>query len=775
MRPAAAEPSSRELIDRGQRALSGSVDSPPDLAAARQAFESVLARPGDEFRPWALCRLASIARREDRPWEATLPLREARRLVDSWLADPQRSAAPIVAMSHRLVLKEQILCYRELGLPDLAVDDLRLFETTATNPRDRLEAILLGLDIATAHGDFPLVLLRTKKALADEELLAARGTAAAMLEYFRLLAARQEVPIAEQAAVASQLEALVAAGLSPGPSWRAMLESGEGWIEAGDLQRAAAANDRLRVDATAGPEQKAELLAQRARIAAARGVDKAELAQLQRKLAETVEHWIEVCGAMPIREGGTGTFRFKSSRDAIATTLMLDLQVLEGDVALTAAFDHLESVLALGTVSRRYDCPAATIEDARRLVPPDGGILMFGLGPHAGTLLLFDADGSTHQCVTLGRTFWKETEALQAAVDLPPARGDRADEDATAVRALAERVGQRLLPAAIRDRLGRWRQIVLVGAEDVSGLFQALPWGDSWLCLQKQILHVPSIALAARLRQRAEQAMRGAPEGGLDLAVIGDPVIDPASEERWAVEALGLSATQRAEFGAAFARQRRFEAWGDAATVATLRSADVAAARALCLFTHGVQDLTRERSAGLLLSAAGGAEPLFAEDIEGFGAPQLVMLGVCEAASGPARQGDDGASHLGGAFMLAGADCVVLANGRLSLGATRDLLIGALGCWQRGNGLVEAMRQARVAVAAGEGRAHPYYFAGMRVVGVDVPPPTGAVGGDHIVGEAPGAVAWRVLRSVVAAAAAVIAVLLLRRGTRRRRAGVVRS
>ena len=137
-----------------------------------------------------------------------------------------------------------------------------------------------------------------------------------------------------------------------------------------------------------------------------------------------------------------------------------------------------------------------------------------------------------------------------------------------------------------------------------------------------------------------------------------------------------------------------------------------------------MQDYDRERSAGLVLAAADGQAPVvFAEQIETLRAPPLVVLAACEAATGPARFGDDEAGHLGGAFLTAGASAVVSARGMLSLGATTDLLRVALGQWRGDVGFAEALRRGRRAVQADPDRAHPDYWAGLRLIGADIAPP----------------------------------------------------
>jgi hypothetical protein len=67
-----------------------------------------------------------------------------------------------------------------------------------------------------------------------------------------------------------------------------------------------------------------------------------------------------------------------------------------------------------------------------------------------------------------------------------------------------------------------------------------------------------------------------------------------------------------------------------------------------------------------VLSADGSDDGLFrCEDVERGGAPRLVVLSSCRTASGPTRKGDPGSADMGGAWLAAGAQAVVLSHADL--------------------------------------------------------------------------------------------------------------
>lgn len=140
---------------------------------------------------------------------------------------------------------------------------------------------------------------------------------------------------------------------------------------------------------------------------------------------------------------------------------------------------------------------------------------------------------------------------------------------------------------------------------------------------------------------------------------------------------------------------------------------------ALVLLSHGLRDPADERPSQILLEAPpGGADAaLSCDGVEALSSPPVVFLGVCGSARGPAREGTGPAAHLGGAFLLAGADAVVLSDADLSFGPTLLLAEAFLGRLRAGDGPAEAMRQARLALHAA-GWSDPHDWGLMRVVGL---------------------------------------------------------
>jgi hypothetical protein len=110
-------------------------------------------------------------------------------------------------------------------------------------------------------------------------------------------------------------------------------------------------------------------------------------------------------------------------------------------------------------------------------------------------------------------------------------------------------------------------------------------------------------------------------------------------------------------------------------TAAGVRAAADAGATVLQMVVHGLFDIHRERPAGLLVTTDGAGDgELWADDVEGVDGsapryPPLVVLTACGTARGRLRRGDDGRGDLGAAFLLRGANTVVLSAAAQEQGA----------------------------------------------------------------------------------------------------------
>lgn len=705
------------LVTQGRQALARFGDWP----VARARFESVLALPSSRYHAPALLGLATLARAEGRLQEAMQRLDAVREAL-AGLDD-----TPFRRFVQTELHAERGRCFLAQGLLDRASLEF--------------DAFARGIAAQDEPGQFTVTLARIDLLLAEqrpyqalelvEQTRAAVAALASLAEpkrqaregelAMRAWAARLHLAVdpAEFQALAEELEAAFdRAPLAAPVRTRTGLDAVDAWIGAGDLVRAAACSERLLQPPFESLQRQAEIRAQAARLAILRGADRAQLLALHRDLEATAEELFAQWRQVPLREGGVGSFYFPARQEVLTSLLALDRRVLEGPAAVARAMAHLESALSLGTLSRRLGGAPVDLASVLAAVrPPDGGVLAFVLAAQGGHLLLADATGIDHVEIDFAPGDWDAFATWSTQLEQRPENG--AEASLAELRGLGRRLAARLLPAVVQKRLAGWRGLLLVGAEAHTTALQALPFGDSSLGLVLPIAHVPSLSLAGSLQRRA--ASRPAPDAaGRHLALVADPVVEPAVARQWGVDTLALQPAQRDRLVGGIAAERLVACWGADASAARLASADVRAARVLCIVAHGVEDYARERSAGIVLSpGANGTDALlFAEGVERLQVPPTVALGVCGAAAGPLRFGEDGVQHLGGAFLMAGADHVLLARGQLSFGATVDLLGTFVARLQAGDAPAEALRRARVDIAAVPQRAHPYYFAGLRLLGV---------------------------------------------------------
>jgi hypothetical protein len=479
-------------------------------------------------------------------------------------------------------------------------------------------------------------------------------------------------------------------------------------LRAGDPERARHLDEALAGDPPSEDlDERLRLAAFRARLALSSNADAARLAARRSELKAAFEPVLEARMGIGLRRGGVGHLHFLDIRSALSELVELTRR-LEGP---EAALDELLAVRELGSLARALGGSPATLAAIQvELLPPGGGILAYLPGTERSHVFLIDA--KQVRCLELPAlwTWNAERDELQRLLLRPPA----ADEPPAVRARLDELLGslaQVLLPESVQEALATWSEVSVEGL-GLAGYvpFEALPLaGGQPLGLALPVSHLPSLGVATRLAGRA-----GPPrEPRTDLTVVAAP-LDP---ER---EAIPWGARD-ARALAAWCRPGRFELFAGAeATPAVLRAPASTEASWLLLVLHGVYDPERERAAGLLLGrdAAGGQARLFAEDVEALHVPPLVFLAVCGAARGPLRRGDDGITDLGGAFLTAGAEAVVLSPIDLVLGPTLELAETFQAELARGASPSRALQRARSAVAQQEEYAHPYHYALLHLVGI---------------------------------------------------------
>ena len=431
------------------------------------------------------------------------------------------------------------------------------------------------------------------------------------------------------------------------------------------------------------------------------------------------------------RPGGIGYLQFGSRRDVTSALISIERRLTADDAS--AAFARLAAVQGLGGLSRRFRLAAPSLADVQRVVPDDGGMLVYlraGAGSHV--FALTRGDLTNHELGPMPRLRADVRTLRDELRTRLPADAPRTLVDARArrLRDAATEMQRELLPDADAARIATWRSIVVVGREQLGGVpFECLPGTErEWLGLERAIAYAPSLPVAVELHRRHGEV--AAADDELDLVAIAATGEGPAER---GLPPIDVTPSELDAVVGAFASVRTVV--GSDATPTKVR--DIGAqspARAWLLLAHGVGDAATvddERPTALQLHAVADATAapsdglLRCRDVESLtSAPPLVLLAACSAAAGPERRGDDHAADLVGAFLAAGALTVVAADADLDVGASLSFFRTVCGELAAGRSVAEAVRAGRVALADDPRYADPRFHASLHVTGIgDAPLP----------------------------------------------------
>lgn len=565
--------------------------------------------------------------------------------------------------------------------------------------------------------------LRLQEQLANERFEAARAGATELLaagtlpgtlaDQVRLTEAFAIARLGDGASAETRLRALLGrADLRPEYATMARAELAMLRLQRGDPVAAAAAE--------LGPDRQAALgslpdwsLAARARCELARGSPAAtsELVAVHAALLQQHRFLLRQWRATPVFSDGVAFLQWSVRRELLVCLCACEL-ALGGDGAATRCLGYLLEADACGSLARRLGAPAgdpATL--LQRALPPNGLLVWFLPAPR-GSLALLAQAGSVRAIPLPGDIPLRGLvrELRQSVRDETVLGFGWREALATRTAPLATWV----FPPALREALAATRRITILGRELLTGLpFEFLPSPADpslWFGHTHALEYLPSATLAtmappvvpaagparvtvlAATSQSAESAARypdcTVPLDGARLATI-TAAIDPQ------VVDVGLEAT-------------------GAGLTAALAQTD-----ALVLLAHGrrrhpddaTEELQRQRPLGVVLGDGFfGPERL----LDAARMPQLVVLASCGTARAGVDRGEDG-QLFGTAWLAAGARAVLSAEGDLELRATERLLAAFLAELTAGIEPAEALRRARVAVAAEPRFAHPAFHCALRL------------------------------------------------------------
>ena len=454
--------------------------------------------------------------------------------------------------------------------------------------------------------------------------------------------------------------------------------------------------------------------------------------------------------AMPLRQDGLAFLQFGQRRDVAGLLIALDLRLDGPRVALRRV---LEMEAQDSLVRALWQDLAVDVDAVARIVPADGGLLMFLGAPSGSHVFAWSAAGLEHAALEPDPALFREAREQSLALA-------ETGTSAAQLRARGAALRDRLLPPAIRERLATWRELAIVGGEWVgSPAFEAFELDGEWWGCRFAMAHYPSLTGAVALARAVPQVRR---EPRLAVFVADRPMAELA-------ERAGLRGFEGAEdFVLALQRglgdERLASATGAEAT--SRRLTDLAAdCSVLVLAGHGLRAARNASGFGLVLadrlwsSTDAAAAPL----------PPLLLGLSCRAAAG-LRRGESFAPHFGGALIQAGVRSFLLAEFDLAVAPsfeiTKELLVGLHAHHGR---LAHALRDARRQLLAEGTRAAVHDVLALRAManGLEPLPCPAFLPNDESMG--PGSAAWAIVivGAVLALSWLAVARLASRHASRR--------
>lgn len=413
------------------------------------------------------------------------------------------------------------------------------------------------------------------------------------------------------------------------------------------------------------------------------GAPRAQLEQGALLLETSIEHTVATWRHIPPVPGGVGILQDAHRREVLGAYLDVCLQLGQIERGLSG----LLALQACGSLARSMAVDAPSPEQLR------AALLTTSTGGGAALILLPTLDRTHLLAIT-------PEQVLHAQLPSGRALGRLATEvefEALAggtEHARRDELVAALFPAKVVQLLGQAEHIYVSGAELLAGIdLGKLPVPGLGEPHEPLADHLP-FALAPSLPIAVWCAERAAPADvtARALRILAFPTSSPDAVARFGPLASFAPVLERDPGSIAGYTELLV---GDTVTPTTLLEGASAEVVVQTLIAHGVFDAERDVPAGLSLSAEGGDGLVWAEDLRAAHPPALVVLGICGAGRAPNRLGEDGAEHLGGALLAAGARAVLLSNADLDVYALLDFLPEFHASLFAGKSPMEALRLAR--------------------------------------------------------------------------------
>ncbi|MEQ8765708.1 MAG: CHAT domain-containing protein [Planctomycetota bacterium] len=474
------------------------------------------------------------------------------------------------------------------------------------------------------------------------------------------------------------------------------------------------------------------------RSAAFDQLDQAHLTVLQNQLARRTsaapeirqERWsallresealLELWRAKEPRPGGIGFLATLRARELFDEIILTALELEGRERGSRTGADWLLETQPLGSLARRMKAPEVDVAKIQReLIRSGEGVLLFLPSRHRSWAIAIDTDHV--ECFELAPEHRIESlrGRLVSEIVTSPfglSESDRLEREQSIDR-LSRELSDLLFPSALSECVLGWDAVTIAAPDLLRYLpFECLPVGvEGPLGLARPIGYYPSLSIALILEQRAG---RRSAKAERDMLFVISPELpqDESPESRLA--SLDMTSAQREALLRPWHPADGDVLSGAAASLTAWKAALSSSTTGAHLIVHGIRDAERERSAGLLLSAASTEQDgrVWSEDIEAFDSvPPLVLLTACGTGRGPERCGDGAVSHLGGAFFLRGAEAIALPFADLAYEPTLALSATLHERLRAGDSLAEALHRSRIERAGSN--PDPFYWALLHATG----------------------------------------------------------
>ncbi len=442
-------------------------------------------------------------------------------------------------------------------------------------------------------------------------------------------------------------------------------------------------------------------------------LERGRLDNLRQALRQRLDRFLHNWRAMPEVSAGVAFLQWSVRRELLACLCLVEWAAA-GSAAFPTCLEHALATDACGSLARRRKAEPLGVDAFLRLaVPADGVLCWFLPAPHGSVVLV--ASETAQQLIALPGDVPLRGWVAKLRQGCRDERQLGADGRA-ATAALTAPLEQWLFGGELAAVFAQHRRVTVLGRELLAGLpfeFLRSPTGpETWLGHSHAIDYLPSAALLAdRATPSPSQAGRTA------LRLVAASRSDPAVAALYGDLRVPLT---EADLEALVPPPHRRTARVDPALDGPGLQRACADSECLVVFAHG----RRRHADQVPASALGQFQPVGLVLRDGFfGAerlqepthmPACVVLAACGAARAGVDRGEDG-QLFSTAWLAAGSDFVVSAEGDLQVATTVRQVGHLLGELARGVDPAEALRRSRIATAAAPGCGHPALHCALRL------------------------------------------------------------